>query len=204
MIVFLALVLVVLAGLVVALVLGRWGGRGEAMVAPTSTSPFEPLPEGRLDADRAREVRFDIGLRGYRMDQVDTVLDRLVLELRSRDGGAGSVAVGRRGSDRTDRAPGQRRSTRPAGRRRRPGRPVDRAGLGRPRRGALRAMGVLTLERTTSATPEQVWQVVTDWSGYARWMPLTTMRLDHPGPPGWAGPSPGCPAWAGSGSPTSW
>ena len=42
-------------------------------------------------------------------------------------------------------------------------------------------MGVLTLERTTRATPEQVWQVVTDWSGYARWMPLTTMRL-APGP----------------------
>ena len=33
-------------------------------------------------------------------------------------------------------------------------------------------MGVLTLERTTRATPEQLWQVVTDWSGYARWMPL--------------------------------
>jgi uncharacterized protein YndB with AHSA1/START domain len=42
-------------------------------------------------------------------------------------------------------------------------------------------MGVLRIERTTSATPDQVWQVVTDWSGYARWMPLTTMRL-APGP----------------------
>lgn len=85
MIVLLLLVLVVLVGLVVALVLGRLGGRAEAMAAPTSTSPFEPLPEGRLDPDRAREVRFDIGLRGYRMDQVDATLDRLVLELRSRD-----------------------------------------------------------------------------------------------------------------------
>jgi DivIVA domain-containing protein len=84
-IVFLVLVLVVLVGLVVALVLGRFGGRDAAMVAPTSTSPFEPLPEGRLDADGVREVRFDIGLRGYRMDQVDTTLDRLAGELRSRD-----------------------------------------------------------------------------------------------------------------------
>jgi DivIVA domain-containing protein len=100
-IVFLVLVLVVLAGLVVALVLGRWGGRGESMVAPTSTSPFEPLPEGRLDADRAREVRFDIGLRGYRMDQVDSVLDRLVLELRSRDEELGRL---RSGAPRPDRA----------------------------------------------------------------------------------------------------
>jgi DivIVA domain-containing protein len=103
-IVFLALVLVVLAGLVVALVLGRWGGRGEAMVAPTSTSPFEPLPGGRLDADRAGEVRFDIGLRGYRMDQVDTVLDRLVLELRSRDEELGTLRSGALRSDRADRA----------------------------------------------------------------------------------------------------
>ncbi len=103
MIVFLVLVLVVLAGLVVALVLGRWGGRGQAMVAPTSTSPFEPLPEGRLDADRAREVRFDIGLRGYRMDQVDSVLDRLVLELRSRDEELGSLRSRAPRPDREDR-----------------------------------------------------------------------------------------------------
>lgn len=48
-------------------------------------------------------------------------------------------------------------------------------------------MGVLTLERTTRATPEQLWQVVTDWSGYARWMPLTTMRLDDgPTRVGWS------------------
>jgi DivIVA domain-containing protein len=84
-IVFLVLVLVVLVGLVVALVLGRLGGRGEALAAPTSTSPFEPLPEGLVDPDHVRDVRFDIGLRGYRMDQVDATLDRLVGELRSRD-----------------------------------------------------------------------------------------------------------------------
>jgi DivIVA domain-containing protein len=114
-IVFLALVLVVLAGLVVALVLGRWGGRGEAMVAPTSTSPFEPLPEGRLDADRAREVRFDIGLRGYRMDQVDTVLDRLVLELRSREeelGALRSRAPRAEPADRADRTEPTRQGVR--------------------------------------------------------------------------------------------
>jgi DivIVA domain-containing protein len=102
-IVFLALVLVVLAGLLVALVLGRWGG-GEAMVAPTSSSPFEPLPEGRLDADRAGGVRFDIGLRGYRMDQVDTVLDRLLHELRSRDEELARLRAGADHADPVDRA----------------------------------------------------------------------------------------------------
>jgi uncharacterized protein YndB with AHSA1/START domain len=44
-------------------------------------------------------------------------------------------------------------------------------------------MGTFTIRRTVAAAPQRVWQVVTDWDGYARWMPLTTMRLD-PGPSG--------------------
>ena len=48
-------------------------------------------------------------------------------------------------------------------------------------------MGTFTIERTVAAPPSRVWDVVTDWAGYARWMPLTTMRLD-PGPTrvGWS------------------
>ena len=48
-------------------------------------------------------------------------------------------------------------------------------------------MGTFTIERTVAAPPSRVWDVVTDWTGYARWMPLTTMRLD-PGPTrvGWS------------------
>ncbi len=43
------------------------------------------------------------------------------------------------------------------------------------------------IERTVAAPPAQVWDVVTDWAGHARWIPLTTMRLD-PGPTevGWS------------------
>ena len=48
-------------------------------------------------------------------------------------------------------------------------------------------MGTFTLERLVAVPPRQVWDVITDWSGYARWMPLTTMRLDHgPTHVGWS------------------
>lgn len=44
-------------------------------------------------------------------------------------------------------------------------------------------MATFTIERVVAAPPLLVWEILTDWSGYARWMPLTTMRLD-PGPTG--------------------
>ena len=40
-------------------------------------------------------------------------------------------------------------------------------------------MGTFAVERLVAVPPRQVWDVVTDWAGYARWMPLTTMRLDE-------------------------
>jgi uncharacterized protein YndB with AHSA1/START domain len=42
-------------------------------------------------------------------------------------------------------------------------------------------MGTFAIERVVAAPPLQVWDVITDWAGYARWMPLTAMRLE-PGP----------------------
>jgi carbon monoxide dehydrogenase subunit G len=47
-------------------------------------------------------------------------------------------------------------------------------------------MGTLHLTRETSAPPEAVWEVLTDFAAYGRWMPLTRMRVD-PGAPrlGW-------------------
>ncbi|MCH8613678.1 DivIVA domain-containing protein [Arsenicicoccus dermatophilus] len=57
----------------------------QALADPVSGSPFEPLPAGPLDPAAVRELRFDQVLRGYRMDQVDEVLERLVGELRERD-----------------------------------------------------------------------------------------------------------------------
>jgi uncharacterized protein YndB with AHSA1/START domain len=47
-------------------------------------------------------------------------------------------------------------------------------------------MGAFAVERIVAVPPRQLWEVITDWAGYARWMPLTTIRRD-PGAtgPGW-------------------
>ncbi|WP_409483641.1 DivIVA domain-containing protein [Arsenicicoccus dermatophilus] len=75
----------------------------QALADPVSGSPFEPLPAGPLDPAAVRELRFDQVLRGYRMDQVDEVLERLVAELRERDG---EIARLRGGGPLGDRTPG--------------------------------------------------------------------------------------------------
>jgi DivIVA domain-containing protein len=77
------LVLILLAvGAVVAVVTGRvTGGMGPA----TSSRPYRGLPEGPVLATDVDAVRFSLGLRGYRMDEVDAVLDRLREEIRERD-----------------------------------------------------------------------------------------------------------------------
>ena len=43
------------------------------------------LPEGDVDRAEVDGLRFTLALRGYRMDEVDAVLDRLVDELETRD-----------------------------------------------------------------------------------------------------------------------
>jgi len=77
------LVLILLAvGAVVGVVTGRIsGGMGPA----TSSRPYRGLPEGPVLASDVDDVRFSLGLRGYRMDEVDAVLDRLREEIRERD-----------------------------------------------------------------------------------------------------------------------
>ena len=51
-------------------------------------------------------------------------------------------------------------------------------------------MTAFTLHRTCPAGPVEVWDVLTDFAGHQRWIPMTTMRVD-PGEPrvgwGWAG-----------------
>jgi uncharacterized protein YndB with AHSA1/START domain len=48
-------------------------------------------------------------------------------------------------------------------------------------------MAAIAIERVIAAPPAQVWDIITDWAGYGRWMPLTTMRVGQ-GPPrvGWS------------------
>ena len=40
-------------------------------------------------------------------------------------------------------------------------------------------MGTFAIERVVAVPTQQVWAVITDWAGHARWIPLTTMRLDR-------------------------
>ncbi|MDN5766914.1 MAG: DivIVA domain-containing protein [Humibacillus sp.] len=79
---FILFVGVVVLCFVVALVLGLVGG---GMGAATSSLSHEPLPDDELHDSDLDELRFDVGLRGYRMTQVDGVVDRLRRALREKD-----------------------------------------------------------------------------------------------------------------------
>ncbi|HEY8822728.1 MAG TPA: DivIVA domain-containing protein [Dermatophilaceae bacterium] len=79
MIVFLLLIVVLLIGLTAAAVMGKIGG---FMSEPTSSHAFAGVPTGSLTADDVGALHFDQALRGYRMDQVDEVIDALAARLR--------------------------------------------------------------------------------------------------------------------------
>jgi DivIVA domain-containing protein len=56
-------------------------GRGEELAPlPPAATPTR-LPAGTIDGDDVRRLRFQQALRGYRMDEVDWVIDRLADEL---------------------------------------------------------------------------------------------------------------------------
>jgi DivIVA domain-containing protein len=75
------------------------GGDGLGLVEPVASLPPVLLPD-EPSADDVDAVRFGLGLRGYRMDQVDEVLDRLAAALAERD----AVIADLR--QRQDRGPG--------------------------------------------------------------------------------------------------
>lgn len=82
---FILLVGIVVLCFFVALILGWAGGMGSGLGRPTSSLSHEPLPDGELHDDDLDELRFDVTFRGYRMSQVDGVLERLRRELREKD-----------------------------------------------------------------------------------------------------------------------
>ncbi len=56
------------------------------LAEPLPTLPPVLLPEaGDISARDIEDIRFAVGLRGYRTDQVDQVLDRLTKALEDRD-----------------------------------------------------------------------------------------------------------------------
>ncbi len=85
-ILFLVLVAVLLTAAVVAMVIGRTGQVSVAMSEPAANLGGRGLVEGEpLTSDALDRVVFDRSLRGYRMDQVDAVLDRIQVSLAERE-----------------------------------------------------------------------------------------------------------------------
>jgi hypothetical protein len=79
---FILFVGIVVLCFVVALILGLAGG---GLGRGTSSLSHEPLPDEPIrDAD-FDDLVFDVSPRGYRMSQVDGVVDRLRRELREKD-----------------------------------------------------------------------------------------------------------------------
>jgi DivIVA domain-containing protein len=80
----LLLVLVILA--VIAGIAVVATGRGEGLAAPApERSPRGTLPAGEVGRADVDALRFTLALRGYRMDEVDVVIDRLLDEVDRRD-----------------------------------------------------------------------------------------------------------------------
>jgi DivIVA domain-containing protein len=99
-------VLVVLAviGVVAAVVTGAV--RGD-LDEPTSNLAPSGLPEGQVTAEDVRAVRFSLGFRGYRMDQVDEVLDHLTVELARRDAELNGLRLARQEEASREEGPGR-------------------------------------------------------------------------------------------------
>lgn len=64
----------------------------DPMADPVSSTPHHGLPLGDFGAEAIDRVRFDTALRGYRMDQVDDVIDRLQLRIAELETGAGPMS----------------------------------------------------------------------------------------------------------------
>jgi DivIVA domain-containing protein len=79
-IVFLLFIVLLLIGFTAAAVMGRISG---FMADPTSSRSFDGLPSGSFSTDDLVHLRLDQALRGYRMDQVDEVIDALCERVRA-------------------------------------------------------------------------------------------------------------------------
>lgn len=74
---FFAILLVLLMGGIAVVA----AGRGQPMSEPGSDHPGPALPVGDISGDDLRRARFSLALRGYRMSEVDALLDQLARQL---------------------------------------------------------------------------------------------------------------------------
>ena len=89
--VLLVLIVIVLIGLTAAAVMGKFGG---FMADATSSQSFGGVPAGPLSTDDLAQLHFDQALRGYRMNQVDEVIDALSARLRELESHVASPSAG--------------------------------------------------------------------------------------------------------------
>ncbi|WP_216853111.1 DivIVA domain-containing protein [Phytoactinopolyspora halotolerans] len=78
-------VFVIVAAAVLFAVVAVTLGRGDLMEAEPPAVAGPELSPDALHAEDLDELRFSVAVRGYRMDQVEVVLDRLATELAQRD-----------------------------------------------------------------------------------------------------------------------
>jgi len=77
---FFAVLIVLLMGAVAVVAAGRGGSMAEVY---DDRPDARVQAEGPLTADDLRRVRFTTALRGYRMSEVDALLERLAIELEA-------------------------------------------------------------------------------------------------------------------------
>ncbi|MEP7192058.1 MAG: DivIVA domain-containing protein [Actinomycetota bacterium] len=90
MILFFVLILIVLVGLTTAAVLGKIGG---FLADATTSQSFNGVPPGPISTEVIEQLHFDQALRGYRMDQVDEVLDALCVRVNILESEVASLSV---------------------------------------------------------------------------------------------------------------
>lgn len=73
---FAVLVVVLLAGVAIVAV-----GRGGGLVETFDDRPDVQVPAGRLSGADVRRVRFTTAFRGYRMSEVDALLERVATQI---------------------------------------------------------------------------------------------------------------------------
>lgn len=98
---FWVIVLVAIIGAVAVVA----AGRGDSMADVYDDRPDAGIPTGRpITADDLRNLRLNTGVRGYRMDEVDALVDRLAAELLARETEDVRI-LARRDEERSDAEP---------------------------------------------------------------------------------------------------
>jgi DivIVA domain-containing protein len=88
---FFSILIVAVMGVAAVAATGRFGGLAETY----DDRPDSRVPaDGPLGAEDLEAVRFTTALRGYRMSEVDALLDRLTQQLRDARSGLGPEETG--------------------------------------------------------------------------------------------------------------